>query len=844
MADETKAKQKRIFEIAKELNISHIEILKYLHEESIPCKTIMTAVDEETYEKILEEFAKEKSVIERIRKERARREAESKRKVVEETIKSAELERKKLEERVFKDARILIDSAQDTVLQYGNDIKSQLIREVIEVEERTDVTPGVSLEEAFQEERKGITPVEVGGISEEIRLKHKKGREKRKFRRIEISDIETRLEQKGKRKTADVKGVGRKGKREKKELKVDEKDIKESIRRTMAQIDEKTRRKKYKKQGSEKTEEVEGINRIRVSEFATVENLASLISVDPSDIIQKCVELGLFVTINQRLEMDAITVIADEFGYEVEQVEQYGEDLLKVEETEEDLKNAVPRPPVVVIMGHVDHGKTSLLDYVRETNVVAGEAGGITQHIGAYEVQLKSGKRITFLDTPGHEAFTSMRARGAQITDIVVLVVAADDGVMPQTIEAINHSKAADVPIIVAINKIDKPGVDIEKVKRDLSEHGILVEDWGGKIQSAEISAKEGTGIDHLFELIVLESELLDLKANENTLACGTVIESKVDKRHGPMATVLIQKGKLNISDIFVCGLAFGRVRAILDERGVKRQVAKPADPVQVVGFDVAPQAADVFAVVQDEREARKIASERQRIKREQLQRHVKEWTLDSISEQIADGKIKQLNVVLKGDVDGSIEAIAEALNDMGNKEVSIDIIHKAIGQINETDVLLAKASQAVIMGFNVSETPKIRDLAKQENVEIRNYNVIYELTEDAKLALEGLLAPEQVEKHLGEAEVRDIFKIPRVGCIAGCYIVDGLVNRTAKARIKRDDQILFEGFIESLRRFKDGVKEVKEGFECGVGIDGFSDFQVGDSIEFYELKSVKRTLP
>ncbi len=841
MVDNTKERQKRIFEIAKELNISHIEILKYLKKEGIPCKTIMTAVDESTYEKILEEFAKEKSIVERFRKERARKEAESKRKAEEQAIKEAEEERRKIDDEIFSIARNLIDGAFSTVYDFGENIKEVLINEVIEREKVTDVLPKIPIEGVIEhhEAEKGSTEAE----GEPSQTKRKQKKEKRKLRRIEISEIEARLEQRGKRKSTDaVEKTKKKSKKSKKESEIDKKKVEESIRRTIAQIDEKTRRKKYKKQEVHKEDE-EDKKKIRVSEYTTVENLAHLMTIDPADIIQKCIQMGLFVTINQRLEFETIAVIADEFEFVVEQLEQYGEELLKIQETEEDIKNATPRPPVVVIMGHVDHGKTSLLDYVRSGNVVAGEAGGITQHIGAYEVQLRNKKRITFLDTPGHEAFTAMRARGAQVTDIVVLIVAADDGVMPQTVEAINHAKAAEVPIVVAINKIDKPDADIEKVKRGLSENGILVEDWGGAIQAAEISAKSGEGIAHLLDLILLEAEMLELKANENTAGRGTVIESKIDKRHGPVATILIQKGTLNVGNTFVCGMTSGHIRAIFNERGMKRKEAKPSDPVQIIGFDSVPEPADIFAVVGDDREARKIAGERQRIKREQQQTQVKEWSLDLISAQIAEGKVKQLNIVLKGDVDGSVEAISETLSELGNEEVSVSINHRAAGEITETDVLLAKASQAIIIGFNVTENLKAREVAKRENVEIRHYNVIYELVDEVKLALEGLLSPEKVEEHIGEADVRDIFKVPKLGNIAGCYMIEGKVHRAAKARVKRDDTAIYEGSIGSLKRFKDDVKEVMEGFECGIGVVGFADFKLGDHIEFFEIKSIKRTL-
>lgn len=835
MTDDSKIKQKRIFEIAKELNISHIEIIEFLKKEKIPVKTIMSPVDEATYLKILEEFAREKDVVERFRKERARREAESKRKAEEEARKTAEIERKKIESEVYAQATPLIESAIKVTHDYSTAVHAMLIRDLIESDQVTDVTPR-AVEERIQEK-----PVESSEAEKKEPKKKKK--EKRKLRRITISDIESRLDQKGgKRRGADLEDA-RKGKKGKRGANIDERKVEESIRRTMAKMEEKSTRKKYKKQDAEKDEEQPEVNKIKISEYATVETLAKMLDVDASELIAKCIQLGMFVTINQRLDFDTITLIADECGYEVEQVEQYGEEVLKIEDTEEDLKNAVFRPPVVAIMGHVDHGKTSLLDYIRRTSVVAGESGGITQHIGAYKVVLDNKKQITFLDTPGHEAFTAMRARGAQVTDIVVLIVAADDGVMPRTIEAINHAKAASVPIVVAINKIDKPEADIEKVKRGLSEHGVQVEDWGGSVQVAEISAKTGAGIDHLLDLILLESEMLELKANPDTAAKGTVIEAKVDKRHGPMATVLIQKGSAEIGDPFVCGPAAGRIRAIYDERGHRMKKVTPSDPAVIVGFDVLPNLADVFAVVDDEREARKIAAERQKIQREQQFRQAKEWTLDTISQQIAEGRVKQLNVVLKCDVDGSVEAISETLSDMGNEEVAVSITHKAAGHISESDVLLAKASDAIIIGFNVTANPKVREVAKKENVELRFYSIIYDLVDDIKAALEGLLSPEKIEEHLGTIEVREVFKVPKIGFIAGSYVKEGKVHRNAMGRLRRNDEVVYEGQISSLKRFKDDVKVVQEGFECGVALEGFSKYEKDDIIEVFEVKSVKRKL-
>jgi len=843
-----KGRQKRIFEIAKELNISHNDIIKFLEKEGIPCKSIMTPVDESCYLKILEEFAKEKDVVERIRKEKARREAENKRKAEEDARRTAELERRKLEDEIFKTALLFFNTAIQDVFKYSLNVQRQLIQAVWENEKTTNVLPEADkIQKVVPVEEKSSEKPQVAPVSAPSQIsaaESPKKKEKKKLRRIKIGDIESFVDQKGgKRKPADLEAEkARHLKKPGMDWSASDRLVDAQIRKTMAKMEEKSTRKKYKKADSV-ADNVETSKKIRISDFATVDTLASMMGIDAADVIQKCMQMGSFVTMNQRLDFDTISVICDEFGFEAEKLEHYGEEHLKIEDTEEDIKKATPRPPVVVIMGHVDHGKTSLLDYIRRSNVVAGESGGITQHIGAYRVELPNKKAITFLDTPGHEAFTAMRARGAQVTDIVILIVAADDSVMPQTIEAINHAKAANVPVVVAINKIDKPEADVDRVKRDLANHDLLVESWGGKVQTAEISAKTGKGVDHLLDLILLEAEMLELKANYNTQAKGTVIESSIDKRLGPIATIIIKKGTLKIGDPFVCGVAFGKVRSIQDERGQRLKKAEPSDPVVISGFDFVPKPGDTFAVVQDERDARKIAGERQKIEHEQQKRQTKEWSLDAISAQIAEGKIKQLNVILKGDFDGSVEAISQTLSELGNKEVAVSITHKAAGNITESDVLLAKTSQSVIIGFNVSADPKVSDLAKKENVEIRHYSIIYELTDDINAALEGLLTPDKVEEHLGEAEVRVIFKIPKAGMIAGSYVVEGKVIRNAQARLKRDGQVIFEGPIESLKRFKDDVREVAEGYECGISLYGSPDYQVGDRIEFFEVKSVKRTL-
>ena len=541
------------------------------------------------------------------------------------------------------------------------------------------------------------------------------------------------------------------------------------------------------------------------------------------------------------MDWSMIELLAEHFGFIAEKITDVGEDLFDLEKSEDDLKNAIPRSPIVTVMGHVDHGKTSLLDYIRETKVAEGESGGITQHIGAYKIEYND-RQLTFLDTPGHEAFTAMRARGAQVTDIVILVVAADDAVMPQTIEAISHTKAAGVPMVVAINKMDIPGADPEKVRRSLSEHEVLTESWGGKVQDIEISAKTGDGIDNLMESLLLETDVLELKANKDCNARGTVVDSRLDKGLGPVGTILLQKGTLKVGDPFLCGDFPGKVRAITNEHGTRLEKAGPSDAVQIQGYMQVPQAGDLFAVLDDEKELKRISGERQRIRREIEQKKMA-FSLDQMSSLIKEGTMKTLPLIIKGDVDGSVEALSESLEKVKTEEVGIKVIHKSVGMVTESDVLLAEASKAVIIGFHVQVSSNARLQANQAGVDIRTYNVIYQAVEELTLALEGLLEPDQVESSLGKAEVLTQFKIPKIGFIAGCKVVDGLIIRNGKARVTREGELLAEGLINSLKRHKDDAKEVKEGLECGIGIDGVKKYQEGDFIEVYEIREVKRKL-
>lgn len=636
-------------------------------------------------------------------------------------------------------------------------------------------------------------------------------------------------------------------------VELSEEEVRESIRTTLASMDDvsgsvrqsvKKRKKKEREEAEiarlEEKERQSGI--IRVTDFASPNELAGLMNVPVTQILSKCLGMGLFVSINQRLEKDHIELLVAEFGFQVEFIDEFAEDQLNIEKDNE--ADLVHRAPVVTIMGHVDHGKTSLLDYIRNATVVAGEAGGITQHIGAYEVTLPDGRQIAFLDTPGHEAFTAMRARGAKVTDIVVIVVAADDAVMPQTIEAINHAQAAGVPMVFAINKIDKPSANPERIYQQLSERNILVEEWGGKYQVAKVSAKSGIGISELLEKLLLEAEVLDLKANPNKKATAAIIEAELDKGKGIVATVLVQSGTLRVGDIFLCGATWGRIKALQDERGKKIKQAGPSTPAQVLGFNEAPQAGDTLTVMESEREAREIASKRQIIKREQQQRRAqKHMSLDMISQRMSEGSIQDLNIIVKGDVDGSVEALSDSLMKLSNNEVRVRVIHKAVGPITESDVLLASASDAIIIGFQVRPNLNAKKLAATEEIDIRLYSIIYDAINEVKQALEGMLSPEITESVVATVEIRETFKISKIGTIAGCYVLDGKINRNNKIRLIRDGVVIFTGELESLKRFKDDVKEVEKGYECGLNIHNYNDIKVGDLVESFVIVETKRKL-
>ena len=804
------AKVKRIFDIAKELNISHLEIIEFLKTVDENTKfTIMSSIANETYALILDNFYQDASAVDRLRKEKARLN------VVHPNQDSTDLKDK-------EEKSAQTNDEADKVVIEENKPKEKI--------KKLDTGPKLKIiKRASESESKDL-------IKNQSDQKAKKAKFDKKEKKQSIKEVKPKL----KLKKIDISSIADKINTTKKKQEND------SVKTSVSQLTKKVSKRKKVKKEEEIIEEVESKKIINIVEFSTVDEFAQSMDVPVQDVIMTCMNLGLMVTINQRLDMETMIMVADEFEIEIheEKVEESNSEIEINDIDDSDHENSKPRPPIVTVMGHVDHGKTSVLDYIRNENVVAGESGGITQHVGAYEVQLDSGKKITFLDTPGHEAFTAMRARGAQITDLVVIVVAADETkIMPQTIEAFDHAQAANVPIIIAINKIDRTSADVNLIKQKLSEKNILVEEWGGKFQSAEISAKVGTGMDDLLEKITLEAELLDLKARQDVSARGTIVEARLDKGLGSIATVLIKKGTLNVGDIFLCGSQASKVRALLNERNVRINQALPSDPVQVLGFVDVPNSGEEFIVMKDEREAKNIAQKRAQLKREAEQRRFRKITLDQIGKEISLGKVKELNIIIKGDVDGSIEALSDSLMSLSTDEVQVKIVHRSTGNINDNDVTLASASQAVIIAFNVKVSPEAKLKARELEVDIRNYSIIYEAIEEVKLALEGLLEPEKVEEVTGIAHVLQQFKIPKLGIIAGSSVKSGKVVRNSMLRVKREDELIHEGVLTSLKRFKDDVNEVKEGFECGIGVQGFTDFIEGDIIEVYEIKEIKRTL-
>ncbi len=714
----------------------------------------------------------------------------------------------------------------------------------------SSATPEIleAIEKQFKKEQESIKQ-EIASKKKKTKEREKKEYDKYKQKKPSDKDTAARLKKlEGKfKEDKDRKKKRRKDRRKKKKQRVvDKKEVAENVKKTLARLDTGGKKTKYKRRPQKEiaVEEVEE-NVIQVNEYMSVAELAGELGIKPNELIAKCMSLGMMVSINQRLDMDTIEMLALEYGQKIKETEELGaEDLIQadIEEEEEEESDYRSRPPVVTVMGHVDHGKTSLLDHIRETHVAEGEAGKITQHIGAYKVKLPTGD-ITFLDTPGHAAFTAMRARGAQITDIVVLVVAANDSVQQQTVEAINHARAASVPIIVAINKMDMPDANADIVRQALARHRLTPEEWGGKTVMVEISAKTGAGIDSLLENILLQAEVLELEANYGTRPKGVVVEAKLEKGKGSVTTIIVQSGVLHVGDPFVVGNYHGRVRAIMDDLGTNLDSVEPGCPAQVTGSHGIPQAGDNFFVPQDESIAREISSRRQRIKREQDFRQMKRFALTDVFERIKEGEVIDLNIVIKGDVDGSVEVLADTLQNQSTSEVRVQIIHRGVGAINENDVLLAAASNAIIIGFHVRPDMRARELASREKVDIRLYTVIYDIEKEIRAALEGLLAPEIKEEVKGSAEVRDTFRIPRIGTIAGCYVQDGKINRNDMIRVVRDGTSVYEGTIGSLKRFKDDAREVAAGYECGINVEGFNDIKVGDVLEAFVTVEVSRKL-
>ena len=815
--------------------------MSFLKDKGMDVTNHMSPVDDDMYDIIMQNFATDLYQMEQEQKESDRKALEEQRRLEEEErIRKADEEReaREFQERQRKEAeeqrKVEIEEAKRKVEQDKIEAVERAKREKEEAAARKLVEAEAEKERAKKEKERAAKKAAKPKILKPG--EPEEGADTTPADKIVAKKIERKI--KHVVKSGDVK---EKSKRGKKRRTFDKKEVDASIKKVMSSMETgKKRRRRRDRKGEEVVEDLV----YTVSEFVSVHDFADLVEIDVADIIGKCMEMGMMVTINQRIDKDTIELLAEEFEIKVKFEDDTAtkqEEVVAQEEVDE--SELEPRPPVVTIMGHVDHGKTSLLDHIREANVVDGEAGGITQHIGAYSVRVEDGKTITFLDTPGHEAFTAMRARGAQVTDIVIIIVAADDAVMPQTIEAIDHAKAAGVPIIFAINKIDKTGADPERVRRELSEHDMLVESWGGKYPDVEISAKMGTNIEEILETVLLEAEMLDLKAKPTGQARGIVVEARLDKGIGAVATVLVSRGELRIGDPFVCGDYSGRVRALNDDHGKRIKVAGPASPVEVLGFSDVPRAGDNLVVMKSDKEAREVSNQRTQVRREQDFKRMRHMTLDEISRQISEGKVREVPLLIKGDVDGSIEALADSFMKMSTDEVAVRIIHRGIGMIKESDVLLAATSNAIIVGFNVTADSNAKLLAKADDVEIRYYDVIYAAVDDVHQALEGLLEPDVAVNEIGVAEVTDLFKIPKIGIIAGSKVVSGVAKRDAKVRLVREGEVLFDGELNALKRFKDEVKEVVEGNECGISLKDFTKIKEGDRIEFYQEEIIKRKL-
>jgi translation initiation factor IF-2 len=836
----------RLNKVLKELNISLDRAIEFLSSKNIEIEPRPTSkIDQSTYDLMLDEFQTDKSDKDKLEEINIKKRKELEEKQAEE-IREEELKSQKIAE---KAAEKELKPTENMEIS-GKEV-SGIVSKTKEPSEDVKVNPDdpSKIQTNFQK-LSGLKKTGEVIDLDSIKKKEEKVEESKKKRRKRIS-----------KDVSKPKDLANKFNKNNKQPSVNQKveptadEIQKQIRETLEKLQGKSSKSKGAKYRKDKrdqrkieTEEEEALQEkeskiIKITEFITVGEIATLMDITSNDIISTCMTLGIMVTMNQRLDAETLTVVADEFGYELDFIKtDIEQDQDEIEE-EDDPKSLEERPPIVTVMGHVDHGKTSLLDYIRSSSVTDGESGGITQHIGAYSVSVKNSKKITFLDTPGHEAFTAMRARGAQITDIVIIVIAADDNIMPQTKEAISHAQAGGVPIIFAINKIDKEGANPDKVKESLASMNLVVEDWGGKIQSQDISALKGEGVDSLLEKVLLEAEIMDLKANPNKNSSGSVVEAYLDKGRGYVSTILVQNGTLKIGDYMLAGKTSGKVKAMFDEAGNAIDLAPPSTPVSVLGLDGAPQAGDPFKVLKDEKEAKMIASKRMQLGREQNVRTQKQLTLDEIGRRIAIGDFKELNVIIKGDVDGSVEALTDSFQNLSTEEIQVNIIFKAVGAITESDVLLASASEAIIIGFNVKPTLNARKLSEKEQVDIRFYSIIYDAINDLKDAMEGMLSVKMEEESTGEAEVRETFKISRMGTIAGCMVTSGKIFRNSKVRVVRAEEILFEGKLLSLKRFKDDVKEVAKGYDCGIQINEFNDLQEGDIIQCYQEVEVKRKL-
>ena len=864
----------RLNKVLKELNISLDRAVEFLSSKKIEVEPRPTSkIDQNTYDLLLDEFQTDKSDKDKLEEINSKKRKELEAKLAEE-IKEEELKSQQASEKQELKSQQASEKEELKSQQASEkeELKSQQAIKKEETPSKKDTIDKEEVSSSSPEVKKSIEDVQINpddpskiqtnfqklsGIKktgevidlDSIKKKEEKVEESKKKRRKRISkdvskpkDLTSKFNKNNKQNNPNQK------------VEPTSDEIQKQIRETLEKLQGKSSKSKGAKYRKDKrdqrkvqSEEEEALQekeskKIKITEFITVGEIATLMDISSNDIISTCMSLGIMVTMNQRLDSETLSVVADEFGYELDFIKTDIEEEHDEVEEEEDPKNLEERPPIVTVMGHVDHGKTSLLDYIRSSSVTEGESGGITQHIGAYSVTVNS-KKITFLDTPGHEAFTAMRARGAQITDIVIIVIAADDSIMPQTKEAISHAQAGGVPIIFAINKVDKEGANPDKVKESLAAMNLVVEDWGGKIQSQDISALKGQGVDSLLEKVLLEAEIMDLKANPNKNSSGSVLEAYLDKGRGYVSTILVQNGSLKIGDYLLAGKTSGKVKAMFDESGNSLEHALPSTPVSVLGLDGAPQAGDPFKVLDDEKEAKMIASKRTQLGREQDVRTQKHLTLDEIGRRIAVGDFKELNVIIKGDVDGSVEALTDSFQNLSTEEIQVNIIFKAVGAITDSDVLLASASEAIIVGFNVKPTLSARKLSEKEQIDIRFYSIIYDAINDLKDAMEGMLSLEMKEESTGEAEVRETFKISRIGTIAGCMVTSGKIFRNSSIRVVRDDEMIFEGKLLSLKRFKDDVKEVAKGYDCGIQINEFNDLVEGDIIQFYQEIAVKRKL-